>query len=159
MHELKYTIIKNKKQYNAYCDKLEELVLREDGTAEDEIELLTLLIEKWDKENGTLSEKDPIEILNALMKDHGLKAKDLVEIVGLSKGTISKILNYHAGLSRQTIRKLSDYFKISQEAFNRPYPLQHQTNRQYKITRTMNTAKKNIPKPECRSSSITGAHA
>ncbi|MDT8431286.1 MAG: helix-turn-helix domain-containing protein [Bacteroidales bacterium] len=141
MHELKYTVIKNKKQYNAYCDKLEELVLREDGTTEDEIELLTLLIEKWDKENGTLSEKDPIEILNALMKDHGLKAKDLVEIVGLSKGTVSKILNYHAGLSRQTIRKLSAYFKISQEAFNRPYPLQHQINRQYKNTRTMNTGK------------------
>lgn len=146
MHELKYTVIKNKKQYNAYCDKLEELVLREDGTTEDEIELLTLLIEKWDKENGTLSEKDPIEILNALMKDHGLKAKDLVEIVGLSKGTVSKILNYHAGLSRQTIRKLSTYFKISQEAFNRPYPLQHQTNRHYNKAETMHPNYKN---PDC----------
>jgi len=141
MGNLKYTLIKDNKQYKNYCDTLEELVLKDDGNTEDEIELLTLLIEKWDKEHGTLSDKDPIEILNALMKDHGLKAKDLVEIVGLSKGTISKILNYHAGLSRQTIRKLSAYFKISQEAFNRPYPLQHQTNRQYKNSRTMNTGK------------------
>ncbi|MDF1571948.1 MAG: helix-turn-helix domain-containing protein [Bacteroidales bacterium] len=141
MKNLKYTIIKNKKQYNAYCDKLEELVLREDGTTEDEIELLTLLIEKWDKKNGTLSEKDPIEILNALLKDHGLKAKDLVEIVGLSKGTISKILNYHAGLSRQTIRKLSAHFKVSQEAFNRPYTLKNRHNQKHSSVRLMNSEK------------------
>ncbi len=62
----------------------------------------------------------------ALMTDHRLKAKDLLEIVGLSKGTISKILNYHAGLSRQTIRKLSAYFKISQEAFNRLFTLKNE---------------------------------
>jgi HTH-type transcriptional regulator/antitoxin HigA len=141
MNNLKYTVIKDKKQYKNYCDKLEELVLREDGTTEDEIELLTLLIEKWDTEHGTLSDKDPIEILNALMKDHGLKAKDLVEIVGLSKGTISKILNYHAGLSRETIRKLSTYFKISQEAFNRPYTLKNRYNQRHKSGRLVHSEK------------------
>lgn len=128
MHDLKYTVIKDKEQYNTYCDKLEELVLREDGETEDEIELLTLLIEKWDNEQGTLSDKDPIEMLKALMNENHLKAKDLVEIVGLSKGTISKILNYHTGLSKQTIRKLSAHFKVSQEAFNRPYQLKNQLN-------------------------------
>lgn len=141
MKDLRYKVIKDKKQYNEYCDTLEELILKEDGTTEDEIELLTLLIEKWDKEHGTLSDKDPVEILKALMADHYLKAKDLVDIVGLSKGTISKILNYHTGLSKQTIRKLSDYFKVSQEAFNRPYPLKNQINRKYKNTRLMNTRK------------------
>lgn len=141
MQNLKYTVIKDKKQYKNYCDTLEELVLKDEGTPEDEIELLTLLIEKWDKEHGTLSDKDPVEMLKALMTDHHLKAKDLVEIVGLSKGTISKILNHHVGLSRQTIRKLSAHFKVSQEAFNRPYTLKNRYNQRHNSVRLMNSEK------------------
>jgi HTH-type transcriptional regulator / antitoxin HigA len=64
------------------------------------------------------------------MDEHDLKAKDLVEILNLSEETISKILNYHKGLSKDTIRNHSDYFKLSQEAFNRPYKLIHEVNRQ-----------------------------
>jgi len=58
-----------------------------------------------------------------IKKHNGLKPKDLIEILDLSKGTVSKILNYHKGLSKEIIRKLSDYFKVSQEAFNRSYKL------------------------------------
>lgn len=123
MERLKYTVIKNVVQYNKYCDILEELILSDDRTSKDEIELLTLLIEKWDIEHATFNDSDPIVILKSLMEEHNLKAKDLVEILELSKGTISKILNYHKGLSKDTIRRLSDYFKLSQEAFNRPYKL------------------------------------
>lgn len=123
MEKLKYTVIKNVTHYNKYCDILEELILSDDRTSKDEIELLTLLIEKWDIEHATFNDSDPIVILKSLMEEHNLKAKDLVEILELSKGTISKILNYHKGLSKDTIRRLSDYFKLSQEAFNRPYKL------------------------------------
>ena len=119
MKTLKYTVIKELKQYKIYCDTLEKLVLRDDKEINDEIELLTLLIEKWDNENNTFNDSDPIELLKFLMENHDKQAKDLVTIMGLSKGTISKILNYHKGLSKDTIRKLSDYFKVSQEAFNR----------------------------------------
>jgi HTH-type transcriptional regulator/antitoxin HigA len=123
METLKYTVIKDVEQYKKYCDILEELILNENNATKDEIELLTLLIEKWDNEHSTFNDSDPIELLKALMNEHDLKAKDLVGITDLSKGTISKILNYHKGLSKETIRKLSDYFKLSQEAFNRPYNL------------------------------------
>ncbi len=57
------------------------------------------------------------------MEEHNLKPKDLVKILDLSKGTVSRILNYHKGLSKDTIRKISDHFKLSQEAFNRTYKL------------------------------------
>jgi len=125
METLKYIVIKNLNQYKTYCDTLEELILQDDAKKQDEIELLTLLIEKWDNEHSTLNDSDPIELLKALMKDHSLKAKDLVEILDLSKGTISKILNYRSGLSKDTIRKLAIHFKLSQEAFNRPYELKN----------------------------------
>jgi HTH-type transcriptional regulator / antitoxin HigA len=123
MDSLKYTVIKTEEQYYEYCDILEDLVSNEDQNYEEEIELLDLLIEKWDRDHTNFNEPDPVKLLKSLMKDHGLKSKDLVEIVGLSKGTISKILNYQKGFSKETIRKLSAHFKLYQEAFNRPYPL------------------------------------
>ncbi len=143
METLKYTIIKTEEQYKEYCAKLETLIYQENQITQDEIDLLTLLIEKWDNENNTLMELSPIELLKSLMADHELKSKDLVKILGLSKGTISKILNYQKGLSKETIRKLSDYFKLSQEAFNRPYKLVNVINRHFRNASLMNT-KKNI---------------
>ena len=144
METLKYTVIKDVEQYKKYCDILEELIPNDNRATKDEIELLTLLIEKWDNEHSIFNDSDPIELLKALMEDHNLNAKDLVEILDLSKGTISKILNYHKGLSKETIRKLSDYFKLSQEAFNRPYRLIHQLNRHFRNESLMNTRKNMI---------------
>lgn len=141
METLKYTVLKDVGQYKKYCNILEELILSENNATKDEIELLTLLIEKWDSDHNTFTDSDPIELLKALMEEHELKAKDLVEILGLSKGTISKILNYHKGLSKDTIRKLSEFFKLSQEAFNRPYRLVHEVNRHFQNASLMNTKK------------------
>jgi len=129
MENLKYSIVKTKEQYHEYCEILESLVCLENQNMQDEVELLTLLIEKWDNEHNSLMDLNPIELLRSLMIENNMKSKDLVEILGLSKGTVSKILNYHKGLSKETIRKLADYFKISQEAFNRPYRIINDVNR------------------------------
>lgn len=139
---LKYKIIKSRSQYNSYCKTLEELVFNNKISDEDEIELLTLLIEKYDDEQYQIPEFDPIELLKSLMSEQNLKAKDLTEILGLTKGTISKILNYQKGLSKETIRKLSKYFRLSQEAFNRPYKLKDPINKKYKNAALMNTQKR-----------------
>ena len=139
METLKYKIIKDKETYFKYCEILEDLIISENKNSQDEIELLSLLIEKWNNEKNTLRDLNPIELLKELMNENNLKAKDLIEILGLSKSTISKILNYHKGLSKETIRKLSDYFKVSQEAFNRPYRLINEVNRHFKNASLMNT--------------------
>ncbi|MFB6307358.1 MAG: type II toxin-antitoxin system HigA family antitoxin [Flavobacteriales bacterium] len=123
MTALKYTVIKHDKQYKKYCDLLEEL-LDSDSPDEDEIELLTALIEKWENENNSFSDLDPVEVIRELKCEHGLKDKDLAEILDLSKGTVSKILHYKKGLSKASIRKLSDHFKMSQEVFNQHCHLQ-----------------------------------
>lgn len=125
MTVLKYKVIKSKTQYKKYADILEDLVTVDFKTREtkDEIELLTLLIEKWDEQHNSFNEEDPITLLHALMEERSLKAKDLVEVLGVSKGLVSDILNYKKGLSKEIIRDLSGYFKLSQEAFNRPYKL------------------------------------
>jgi len=125
MVALKYKVIKSKSQYKEYSKMLEDLAMADFKSKEmkDEMELLTLLIEKWDEENNSFDDVDPITLLHSLMEERGLKAKDLVDILSVSKGLISDILNYKKGLSKEIIRSLSDFFKVSQEAFNRPYKL------------------------------------
>jgi len=144
MKTMKYTIIKSATQYKVYCDALGNLLERDGNSKDalDEIELLTLLIEKWDVEHSTLNEVDPIELLHSLMHDHNLKAKDLVGILGVSKGLVSDILNYKKGLSKEIIRILSAHFKVSQEAFNRPYKLINPANSHLRDASVMNTPKK-----------------
>jgi HTH-type transcriptional regulator/antitoxin HigA len=144
MAELKYKVIRSKTQYNAYCKQLEDLVftVSKDIRVKDEIDLLTLLIEKWDAEHNTFNELDPIQSLHSFMEDHKLKPKDLVEILGISKGYVSEVLHYKKGLSKDVIRKLAEYFKVSQEAFNRPYKLVSPINARLKNASVMNTKKK-----------------
>lgn len=130
MKALKYTIIKSIKQYKEYSQALEDLLGRNDTSKDtrDEVELVTLLIEKWDAEHFSIKEVDPVELLHSLMRDRHLKAKDLVGILGVSKGLISDILNYKKGLSKEIIRVLAREFKVSQEAFNRPYKIKNPVN-------------------------------
>ncbi len=143
MKTLKYKIIKTKQQYKQYCDTLESLVEQgsKSKTVADEIELLTYLIEKWDNEHNSFSDTDPIALLKYLMENSELKPKDLVAILHVSKGLVSDILNYKKGLSKEIIRTLSAHFKVSQEAFNRPYKLISPVNSHLKNASVMNTRK------------------
>lgn len=123
METLKYKVITSEKQYDKYCKTLEEFVFCEtkNKQVKEEIALLTLLVEKWDEEHNIFDDLDPVEMLKSLMDDHQMKAIDMAEFLGVSKSLVSDILNYKKGLSKEIIRKLSQRFKLSQEAFNRPY--------------------------------------
>lgn len=125
METLKYKVITSIAQYKKYCNTLEELVFSgaKDKNTKDEIALLTLLIENWDAKYLSTTDLDPIELVQSLMDEHGMKAKDLVTLLDVSKGYVSDMLHYKKGLSKDVIRKLAAHFKVSQDAFNRPYAL------------------------------------
>lgn len=143
---MKYTIIKDRNQYNQYCDQLETLLIQgDDAPLQDEIDLLTLLIEKYDEEHNPFNETDPITLLRSFMQDHQLKPQDMTRILGISKGYVSDILNHKKGLSKEVIRKLADYFKVRQEAFNRPYKLVSSVNIHLRNASVMNTTKELQP--------------
>jgi HTH-type transcriptional regulator/antitoxin HigA len=80
----------------------------------DEIELLTLLIEKYDEEHRSHDMPDPVALLKSLMADHKIKRKDLARIPDVSTGLVSDILHYKKGLSKDGIRILAGHFKLSQ---------------------------------------------
>ena len=145
MKTLKYKVIKTKKQYNEYCNLLEEMSAstnkRTSKTLEDEMDLLTLLIEKYDDDHSTFKKVDPIRLLKSFMEEHQLKAADLAKLLDVSKGLVSDMLNYKKGLSKEIIRKLADHFKVRQELFNRPYKLVSPLNAHLKNASVMNTQK------------------
>lgn len=146
METLPYKVIKTKVQYNKYCDALEALTNggKKSKAIQDEIELLTLLIEKYDEEHNTFYDADPIELLKYLMNEHKMKAVDLAKLLRVSEGLVSDMLHYKKGLSKETIRILSERFKLNQDAFNRPYKLKVAENAHFKNASVMNTKKKLI---------------
>ena len=137
-----YTIIKSKEQYIEYTLQLKKLWEKPTDKNEDEREVLELFIEKWEKENLKNEELDPIELLKFLMDNHNLTRNDLMEFLDISKGTLSKILSYKKGLSKNVIRKLAEHFKMSQEAFNKSYIIKSEANKGHKDEKMMNTRKK-----------------
>lgn len=147
MESIPYKVIKSEKQYYEYCNTLEELVTLKKKTRQqqDAIELLTLLIEKWDEQHNTFGDADPIELLKYLMTENKIKAVELAKTLDISKSLLSDILNYRRGLSKEVIRKLADRFKLSQEAFNKPYKLVSPINAHLKDASVMNTPKQ-LPK-------------
>lgn len=144
MSKLKYTVIKNARQYNDYCRFLHDLDFLKTKNKEikEEIALLTLLIEKYDEQHSDFTTIDPVTFLKSLMEEHSMKAIDLANLLKISKGYVSDILNYKKGLSKEVIRKLAAYFKVSQEAFNREYELRVSENLHLRNARVMNTKKK-----------------
>jgi len=78
------------------------------------------------------------------MDENKIKAKTLADILGISKSTVSEILHYRKGLSKEIIRKLADRFKVKQEAFNRPYKLISTANSHLRDASVMNTTKELI---------------
>lgn len=145
METLKYKVIKSEKQYNKYCGILHDLdfsAKKKTKTIEDEIELLTFLIEKYDEEHSNFEILEPIPLLKSLMKDHKMKAVDVANLLDVSKGLVSDMLNYKKGLSKDTIRVLSERFKLNQEAFNRPYELHIPVSSKFKDAKMMNSRKK-----------------
>lgn len=147
METLKYKVIKNETQYYKYCNILESLTDNQKKTKaiQDEIDLLTLLIEKYDEEQNSFSDADPVQTLKSLMANHKMKSVELADLLGVSEGLVSDMLNYKKGFSKETIRVLSDKFKMSQEAFNRPYQL--------------HSLKQNITKSNRRSKKVSSKRA
>ncbi|MDC8803945.1 transcriptional regulator [Halomonas pacifica] len=92
--------------------RMEELWAAEDGTAEaDELEVLSILIEKYEMEHHPIGPSDPIEAIKFRMEQEGLTPRDLEPYIGHS-GRVSEVLSRKRGLSLRMIRGLHDGLKI-----------------------------------------------
>jgi len=109
---MKATIIKTDEEYENALSRIEHIMDAKPNTEEgDELELLSLLVEKYEKEKFPLPEADPVDVIRYYMEQRGLKAKDLVGIIG-DKSIVSKIMNRERKLNLQMVRNLHLKAKI-----------------------------------------------
>lgn len=109
---MKPKILKSEIEYNEALERLEKLQDAEVGTPEgDELELLIYLIQKYEEENFALPDPDPVDVIQFYIEQRGLKAKDLVDIIG-DKTLVSKILNRERKLNLRMVKNLHEKFHI-----------------------------------------------
>lgn len=116
-------ILKTEEEYFKALERIEDIFDAEPGTPEgDELELLSLLIEKYEDEHYPIPDPDPIEAIEFVMDQTDLKPKDLVGILG-DKASVSKVLNRKRKLTIEMIRNLHDRFKIPFDTLVNDYSL------------------------------------
>lgn len=109
---MKLKLIKTKKDYQAALNRLEQIFDAKNGTKEgDELEVLSLLIEKYEDENFPIEFPDPIEAIKFRMEQMGYNQSDLASVIGL-KSRVSEILNKKRKLTLEMIRNLHDSLNI-----------------------------------------------
>ncbi|MEA3227436.1 MAG: DNA-binding protein [Campylobacterota bacterium] len=102
-------LIKNEKSYDDALNRVDELMELnpELGTKDsDELEVLVMLIEKYEEKEWAISESDPIEAIKIRMEQMHLKQKDLIPYIG-NKSKVSEVLNRKIGLSLSMITNIS----------------------------------------------------
>lgn len=113
--------IKTKKDYNQALEKLETIFDAKKGSrAGDELEVLSILIEKYEDEHFPVGLPDPVEAIKFRMEQLGYTQSDFAKIVGL-KSRASEILNRKRKLSLDMIRKLHDKLKIPTDVLIQAY--------------------------------------
>lgn len=99
-------LLKTKKDYQAALQRLEKIFDAKPGTAQgDELEVLGLLIDKYEASHYPIDFPDPIEAIKFRMEQLGYTQSDLAEVVGL-KSRASEILNRKRKLTLEMIRSL-----------------------------------------------------
>lgn len=82
--------------------------------AGDELEILALLIEKYEQAHYPMPPSDPIEAIRFRMEQLGMTARDLEPFIGTS-GRVSEVLNRKRKLSLSMIRRLHEGLRIPYE--------------------------------------------
>lgn len=118
---MKITPIRNEKDYQNALSRLEEIFDAKKGTEQgDELEILSILIDRYENENFPIGMPDPIEAIKFRMEQMGMKQKDLAEIVGF-KSRVSEILSKKRKLTLEMIRKLNSALQIPTEVLVQDY--------------------------------------
>ena len=125
MSKLTYTIIRNRKQYDSYCDQLEDLTEDFKVEYEDEIELLSFLIQKYNDEQTEqyLLNLNPVELLIDLLTENNLSQKELSRRINVSPQLINDITKYRREITKSIALKLGEEFSLKFYAFLKPYKL------------------------------------
>jgi len=113
--------IKTETDYQNALKRLEVIFDALPNTAEgDELEVLGVLIDNYEKINSPIDMPDPIEAIKFRMEQLNYNNHDLAQIIGL-KSRVSEILNKKRKLSINMIRKLHSALSIPTDVLVQEY--------------------------------------
>lgn len=95
------------KDYQEALSRIEQLFDARPGSTEaDELEVLGLLVDEFEKKHFPIDEPDPLEAITFRMEQLGLTQNDLAKILG-SRSRASEILSGKRSLSLNQIRLIN----------------------------------------------------
>lgn len=118
---MKTKILKTEQEYNEACERIYELIHSSENNIEsnspegEEIELLSLLVEKYEQENYQMEAPSPIEAIKFRMEQMNLRQVDVAPLFG-GKTRVSEVLNGKRALTLKMITLLNRYLGIPLES-------------------------------------------
>jgi len=111
-------LIHSDEELAKYTEELFKLTAkaRPSSAEEEAIELLTLLIERYEAERYPVPDADPVDVLRFLLEQNGLSQRDIAPELG-SESTVSLVLSGKRQLNRDHIARLSRRFHVSPSVF------------------------------------------
>lgn len=115
--------IKTSKQHKEYLTRAYELMqkdIKPNTLESDELEVISILIEQYEKDKHPIAPPSPIEAILFRLDQMGMKKSELKSILG-SRSRVSEILSGKRSLSLKMIRKLHEQLGISADTLIREY--------------------------------------
>ena len=111
-------VIHNDAELEAYTDALFQLTALESPSHSqvEAIELLTLLVERYEQEHYSIPATDPASVVRFLIERQNLTQRDLIPQFG-SESAVSMFLSGQRNLTIEQVRKLSTRFKLPADVF------------------------------------------
>ena len=109
--------IKTKKDHENALKLLEELIDKNpkpETNESEQLEVLAIVIEKYEKENFPITSPDPIEAIKYVMDQHDLTQADMIPCFG-SRSRVSEVLSGKKALTLEMIRNLRSQWGIPVE--------------------------------------------
>lgn len=118
--------IHNKKEYKAALQEIEQLWDAPAKSSDAErLDVLTLLVEHYEKSHFAIADPDPIEFIEHVMESRGLSRKDLEPMIG-PRGRVADILNRTRPLTLEMIRRLVTQLNLPADVLVKPYALREE---------------------------------
>ncbi len=113
--------IRNSKQHEAALKRIDEIFEAKKGTPlGDELEILAILVEKYEEEHFPIPYPDPLEAIKFRMDQMGMTNQDLADIIGY-KSRVSEFLNRKRKLPLEAIRRLHEHLNIPADILIKAY--------------------------------------
>ena len=115
--------IRNKADCSSALQRIDALWnARPKSPESDELEVLSLLVEQYEKSHIALLKLDPVSLLLHVLEARQLSRKDLQPYIG-SRARVAEILNRVLPLSLEMIRRLSAGLGLPADLLIAGYPL------------------------------------